>query len=188
MRPQSVMISLLVCLAVGASAEGIGENWNGKVRISKRNLNLSFSIIPFNPDCSFTLRDGASITTGPCKVQTEDLKQFHVVANELAWEGIVRGKEMKGKMVWSRTGINETGTFIVKQSIVSVREQRPAGDGPSAIRLLADALNEVTQLNAQNAGAPDHWAQGSSGKLMLFGGEGHRTYLGCLNCSSYAPD
>ena len=23
---------------------------------------------------------------------------------------------------------------------------------------------------------------------MLFGGEGHRTYLGCLNCSEYAAD
>jgi len=25
-------------------------------------------------------------------------------------------------------------------------------------------------------------------KLMLFGGEGHKTYLGCLNCSETAPD
>lgn len=25
-------------------------------------------------------------------------------------------------------------------------------------------------------------------KLMLFGGEGHETYLGCLNCSQYASD
>jgi len=25
-------------------------------------------------------------------------------------------------------------------------------------------------------------------KLMLFGGEGHKTYLGCLNCSQYASD
>jgi hypothetical protein len=24
--------------------------------------------------------------------------------------------------------------------------------------------------------------------LMLFGGDGHRTYLGCLNCSQYASD
>jgi hypothetical protein len=25
-------------------------------------------------------------------------------------------------------------------------------------------------------------------KLMIFGGEDHRTYLGCLNCSQYATD
>jgi hypothetical protein len=25
-------------------------------------------------------------------------------------------------------------------------------------------------------------------KLMLFGGDGHKTYLGCLNCSQYAQD
>jgi len=25
-------------------------------------------------------------------------------------------------------------------------------------------------------------------KLMIFGGMGHRTYLGCLNCSQYASD
>jgi hypothetical protein len=25
-------------------------------------------------------------------------------------------------------------------------------------------------------------------KLMLFGGEGHKTYLGCLDCSEYASD
>lgn len=25
-------------------------------------------------------------------------------------------------------------------------------------------------------------------KLMLFGGSGHRTYLGCINCSEYAAD
>lgn len=28
----------------------------------------------------------------------------------------------------------------------------------------------------------------SSVKLMLFGGPGHETYLGCLNCSNYASD
>ncbi len=28
----------------------------------------------------------------------------------------------------------------------------------------------------------------TSGKLMLFGGEGHKTYLGCLNCNKYASE
>jgi hypothetical protein len=27
-----------------------------------------------------------------------------------------------------------------------------------------------------------------SAKMMIFGGEGHKTYLGCLNCSEYAAD
>jgi hypothetical protein len=28
----------------------------------------------------------------------------------------------------------------------------------------------------------------SAHKIMIFGGEGHKTYLGCLNCSEYATD
>ncbi len=27
-----------------------------------------------------------------------------------------------------------------------------------------------------------------SGEMMIFGGEGHKTYLGCLNCSEYDTD
>lgn len=46
-----------------------------------------------------------------------------------------------------------------------------------------------SRIGAAAAGA----ANGASGatyssKLMLFGGEGHHTYLGCLNCSEYASD
>ena len=47
------------------------------------------------------------------------------------------------------------------------------------------------QLGTALAGA----ASGSPGgtayappKLMLFGGDNHKTYLGCLNCSEYATD
>jgi hypothetical protein len=46
--------------------------------------------------------------------------------------------------------------------------------------------------------APEFWqgfSQGFAGasapppaKLMIFGGLGHKTYLGCLNCSEYATD
>jgi hypothetical protein len=31
-------------------------------------------------------------------------------------------------------------------------------------------------------------AQRSMGKLMVFGGADHKTYLGCLNCGQYASD
>jgi hypothetical protein len=31
-------------------------------------------------------------------------------------------------------------------------------------------------------------AQAQTAKLMIFGGSGHRVYLGCLNCSEYASD
>jgi len=31
-------------------------------------------------------------------------------------------------------------------------------------------------------------AQAQEAKLMVFGGEGHQTYLGCLNCGQYAQD
>src|SRR5690242_12846065 len=43
-----------------------------------------------------------------------------------------------------------------------------------------------------NIGAIATGAAGASAsetvKLMLFGGEDHKTYLGCLNCSQYAVD
>jgi hypothetical protein len=32
------------------------------------------------------------------------------------------------------------------------------------------------------------YAPAANTKLMIFGGMDHRTYLGCLNCSQYAPD
>jgi hypothetical protein len=41
----------------------------------------------------------------------------------------------------------------------------------------------------QSAGDGVSGAQPSSAvKLMVFGGQGHKQYLGCLNCSSYAND
>jgi hypothetical protein len=38
------------------------------------------------------------------------------------------------------------------------------------------------------AGASAGATAATAGKLMLFGGENHTTYLGCLNCSKYATD
>ena len=38
------------------------------------------------------------------------------------------------------------------------------------------------------AAAGSSSASPSSGKLMIFGGENHDVYLGCLNCSEYATD
>jgi hypothetical protein len=40
-------------------------------------------------------------------------------------------------------------------------------------------------------GAASGYADGAasaSGKLMIFAGPGHKTYLGCLNCSEYVSD
>jgi hypothetical protein len=43
-----------------------------------------------------------------------------------------------------------------------------------------------TNIGAALGGAANGVAQPL--KLMLFGGEGHSTYLGCLSCSEYATD
>jgi hypothetical protein len=40
----------------------------------------------------------------------------------------------------------------------------------------------------QGAAAGASAAPRSTSKVMIFGGEDHRTYLGCLNCSEYATD
>lgn len=37
-------------------------------------------------------------------------------------------------------------------------------------------------------GASPQAARSSISKLIVFGGEDHKTYLGCLNCSEYASD
>ncbi len=38
------------------------------------------------------------------------------------------------------------------------------------------------------ASAGESAPQSETIKLMIFGGEAHKTYLGCLNCSQYATD
>jgi hypothetical protein len=41
---------------------------------------------------------------------------------------------------------------------------------------------------ASGAAAGAAGAAPQSAKLMIFGGEDHKTYLGCLNCNEYASD
>jgi len=41
---------------------------------------------------------------------------------------------------------------------------------------------------ASGAAAGAARSQAQPAKLMIFGGEDHKTYLGCLNCSEYATD
>ena len=48
----------------------------------------------------------------------------------------------------------------------------------------AGAAGALAGMGAAAARVPPTPAQ----KLMLFGGLGHKTYLGCLNCSQYAVD
>lgn len=43
-------------------------------------------------------------------------------------------------------------------------------------------------MQSAAAGMATSPSSSSSSKLMIFGGEGHRAYLGCLNCSQYASD
>jgi hypothetical protein len=75
------------------------------------------------------------------------------------------------------------------------------------MRLIAAVLIATASLSIAgcSAGAMQAWGAGlqaaadgyaagaggtamASGKLMIFGGPGHKTYLGCLNCSEYASD
>jgi len=56
-----------------------------------------------------------------------------------------------------------------------------AGCSPAARQGVANAVNAAA-VGAAQGSAPN------SQKLMIFGGQDHRTYLGCLNCSDYASD
>jgi len=52
-----------------------------------------------------------------------------------------------------------------------------------AARQRATTIATAAASGAAGASAPQH-----STKLMIFGGEDHKTYLGCLNCNEYASD
>jgi hypothetical protein len=56
-------------------------------------------------------------------------------------------------------------------------------------------LYQLGSLTNLNSGAPSREATGAAAgatrqatKLMIFGGEDHKTYLGCLDCSEHEPD
>src|SRR5271167_3273147 len=58
-----------------------------------------------------------------------------------------------------------------------------------AFGLFCTRCNKATwAAAAQGASAGLSGASVAPQELMLFGGEGHKTYLGCLNCSQYASD
>lgn len=52
---------------------------------------------------------------------------------------------------------------------------------------LLQTMAAISEAQQQTAGNSLVGASAGS-KLMLFGGAGHRTYLGCLNCGQYAVD
>jgi hypothetical protein len=59
---------------------------------------------------------------------------------------------------------------------------------PKTIHALACTALAITMPGCSPAfwqGVSQGVAAASSGKLMVFGGPGHRTYLGCLSCSQY---
>lgn len=58
-----------------------------------------------------------------------------------------------------------------------------SGCSPAARRTVG-AIAAGAAQGAAGASAP----QSETAKLMIFGGEEHKTYLGCLNCSQYATD
>ena len=51
-------------------------------------------------------------------------------------------------------------------------------------------ISALSQASAGGAGGATEYPTPPAprAKLMLFGGVGHKTYLGCLNCSDYAID
>src|SRR5260370_27845871 len=52
----------------------------------------------------------------------------------------------------------------------------------------ASRQRAATIASGAAAGAAGASAPQSLAKLMIFGGQDHKTYLGCLSCNEYAPD
>lgn len=68
---------------------------------------------------------------------------------------------------------------------------RRVGASPlvGALLVLAGCGGSIRQPVAQSGRSTPVYAQRQlNPKLMLFGGQDHKTYLGCLNCSQYATD
>src|SRR5438874_2063451 len=59
-----------------------------------------------------------------------------------------------------------------------------AGVGCSSTTRQAVARSIAAGASGASAGTNAYSPQ----KFMIFGGQDHRTYLGCLNCSEYATD
>ncbi len=91
------------------------------------------------------------------------------------------------------------------QQYVFNRPSDPPGRDQDAMAAIADQSARVAQAEAEArrletlaqilaaaaapaAGSSPPVGLASGSKLMLFGGENHRTYLGCLNCSQYDSD
>jgi hypothetical protein len=67
--------------------------------------------------------------------------------------------------------------FVIGLHVVTVVACSPAARQRAA-----------TIVTAAASGAAGASSQQYSGKLMIFGGIDHKTYLGCLSCNEYATD
>src|ERR1700751_63241 len=57
-----------------------------------------------------------------------------------------------------------------------------------SLNMLQTACTQMGAAAAGPAAASSSRPYVAPPKLMLFGGDGHKIYLGCLNCSEYATD
>ena len=89
----------------------------------------------------------------------------------------------------------DTTASRVQQGTISDQEAR-AEITSFATRQAALVQEQKAQQDAANlqmglallATAGGQYQPTAPGKLMVFGGQGHKTYLGCLNCGQYAFD
>src|SRR5689334_20529811 len=63
-----------------------------------------------------------------------------------------------------------------------------SGCRPGGTYYPASAPTSTPMPRNYPAAPPSIGIAGGQAKLMIFGGAGHRVYLGCLNCSEYAAD
>jgi hypothetical protein len=76
---------------------------------------------------------------------------------------------------------------VLDSHLSTVKEKRTSKTGKVLSGILVGmALGAAAA--AAGAGTQSTASSLASEKIMLFGGEGHRTYLGCLNCSTFDND
>jgi hypothetical protein len=92
----------------------------------------------------------------------------------------ITGKSMTGEL---RIGAS-VGQFTLKMEKTKRPRASRADNGSSVGTLVAEALVRFGQANLNNP----WYGTGDQSKLMIFGGAGHRVYLGCLNCPSTDTD
>lgn len=170
---------------------------------AQRSITL---VVRTDPDLATVSQAGKPLGTSPVKVKYKTTKEFRASKNCLPIQPITAtwasgaSTEMQEHELCPHRGVGVQYEIVLRRPNVSGREiddlvvlkaQRDAEAAEAAReaarrarwQALAGALQAFSE--GYSAGLTSNVAPNSSTRLLLFGGPGHKTYLGCLSCSEF---